>query len=236
MKILPGLLFFHDNSTHNRASFKFRQSYYSLRKLYFEFDQESFCYPSKYITMNRVAALLASAEDVVTGVNDPRSSVEALDLYLEPTPIGPEGIQKVVPQLPLASSFHDIFSPSSFVMFPYLMNMSNVDEPQGLMKLKDFDNADISSCYSYTSKPQVDSVLYAPQKEPSAAVLAAMPNLPVEQKIPSKLRVPKRTRKYQTGQWKERYADLLQFHEQHGHLFVPHSYPPNQKLAQWVKR
>lgn len=46
----------------------------------------------------------------------------------------------------------------------------------------------------------------------------------------------KRSRKFQTGQWNERYRELLLFRQQHGHLFVPHSYPTNQKLAQWVKR
>ncbi|KAG7340188.1 helicase domain protein [Nitzschia inconspicua] len=46
----------------------------------------------------------------------------------------------------------------------------------------------------------------------------------------------KRSRKYQTGQWNDRYQELLIFQRQHGHLFVPHSYPSNQKLAQWVKR
>jgi hypothetical protein len=29
---------------------------------------------------------------------------------------------------------------------------------------------------------------------------------------------------------------LLHFQKVHGHLFVPHSYPANPKLAQWVKR
>jgi hypothetical protein len=46
----------------------------------------------------------------------------------------------------------------------------------------------------------------------------------------------KRARKYQAGQWDHRLKELLDFQSQHGHTFVPHSYPPNQKLAQWVKR
>jgi len=45
-----------------------------------------------------------------------------------------------------------------------------------------------------------------------------------------------RFRKYQTCQWKERFQELMEFRREHGHLLVPHSYPPNQKLAQWVKR
>jgi Helicase associated domain len=43
-------------------------------------------------------------------------------------------------------------------------------------------------------------------------------------------------RKFQAGQWNERFQDLMRFKDEHGHLLVPHSYPPNQKLAQWVKR
>jgi hypothetical protein len=47
---------------------------------------------------------------------------------------------------------------------------------------------------------------------------------------------PVRFRKYQTCQWEARFQELLLFRQAHGHLLVPHSFPPNQKLAQWVKR
>ncbi|KAG7340236.1 helicase domain protein [Nitzschia inconspicua] len=47
---------------------------------------------------------------------------------------------------------------------------------------------------------------------------------------------PVRFRTYQKCQWDDRFQELLIFHQEHGHLLVPHSYPPNQKLAQWVKR
>ncbi|KAG7365748.1 helicase domain protein [Nitzschia inconspicua] len=43
-------------------------------------------------------------------------------------------------------------------------------------------------------------------------------------------------RTYHTSQWGGRFQELLFFYQKHGHLLVPHSYPPNQKLAQWVKR
>ena len=35
--------------------------------------------------------------------------------------------------------------------------------------------------------------------------------------------------------WQARYQELLQFHLQFGHTQVPSSYPPNQRLATWVK-
>ncbi|KAG7336773.1 helicase domain protein [Nitzschia inconspicua] len=47
---------------------------------------------------------------------------------------------------------------------------------------------------------------------------------------------PIRFRRYQTCQWDDRFQELLLFQQEHGHLLVPHSYPPNPKLSQWVKR
>ncbi|KAG7359447.1 helicase domain protein [Nitzschia inconspicua] len=46
----------------------------------------------------------------------------------------------------------------------------------------------------------------------------------------------RRVRKYKEDQWNARFQDLLQFRAEEGHVMVPHSYPKNQKLAQWVKR
>ncbi|KAG7372974.1 helicase domain protein [Nitzschia inconspicua] len=45
-----------------------------------------------------------------------------------------------------------------------------------------------------------------------------------------------RFHKSQPCQWEDRFHDLLLFQQEHGHLLVPHCYPPNPKLAQWVKR
>ncbi|KAG7365843.1 helicase domain protein [Nitzschia inconspicua] len=41
---------------------------------------------------------------------------------------------------------------------------------------------------------------------------------------------------HQTSQWDKRFQELLLFVHDHGHALVPHSYFPNQKLAQWAKR
>jgi hypothetical protein len=43
-------------------------------------------------------------------------------------------------------------------------------------------------------------------------------------------------RKFQDDQWKQRFQDLLEFEQKHGHLLVPHAYSENPKLSQWVKR
>ncbi|KAG7368431.1 helicase domain protein [Nitzschia inconspicua] len=43
-------------------------------------------------------------------------------------------------------------------------------------------------------------------------------------------------RGYQCDQWQERYAELLEFHNQNGHSSVPHTDSANRRLARWVKR
>jgi len=39
----------------------------------------------------------------------------------------------------------------------------------------------------------------------------------------------------QDALWQERFHELLKFKKKHGHCSVPTTYPPNQKLATWVK-
>ena len=43
-------------------------------------------------------------------------------------------------------------------------------------------------------------------------------------------------RLYQAEQWTDRYDDLINFRNEHGHCLVPHQYDENPQLSQWVKR
>ena len=45
-----------------------------------------------------------------------------------------------------------------------------------------------------------------------------------------------RFKPFHEEKWNQRYKELLVFHSQHGHVGVPHTYPPNQQLARWIKR
>ncbi|KAG7337127.1 helicase domain protein [Nitzschia inconspicua] len=45
-----------------------------------------------------------------------------------------------------------------------------------------------------------------------------------------------RPQRYQSQPWNERLEELKQFHEEHGHMLVPHVYGKNPRLSQWVKR
>ena len=45
-----------------------------------------------------------------------------------------------------------------------------------------------------------------------------------------------RIRPYQSGNWMERYAELVDFKKKHGHCLVPNTFKENPPLAEWVKR
>lgn len=46
----------------------------------------------------------------------------------------------------------------------------------------------------------------------------------------------RRFRAYEEDLWTVRFNELLQFKDAHGHCLVPHTYPENLLLSQWVKR
>lgn len=45
-----------------------------------------------------------------------------------------------------------------------------------------------------------------------------------------------RFKPFHEEKWSLRYKELLDFHREHGHAAVPHTYPANPQLARWVKR
>jgi hypothetical protein len=45
-----------------------------------------------------------------------------------------------------------------------------------------------------------------------------------------------RFKPFHEEKWSLRYKELLEFHDEHRHAAVPHTYPKNPQLARWVKR
>jgi hypothetical protein len=43
-------------------------------------------------------------------------------------------------------------------------------------------------------------------------------------------------RAYQAENWTEKFEEMIEFRNQHGHCLVPNNFPDNPPLAQWVKR
>ncbi|KAL3895529.1 MAG: hypothetical protein SGARI_007422, partial [Bacillariaceae sp.] len=94
-----------------------------------------------------------------------------------------------------------------------------------------------SSCFYQTNAlpPQGLSSYFSPQFVGSSVTPQQVTSQPPIKQADT-MEATKRSRKFQTGQWNERFQELLAFRAKHGHLFVPHHYPENQQLAQWVKR
>jgi hypothetical protein len=127
---------------------------------------------------------------------DPIFSEYILDCSMgdpyQPTPIGPNGLEKVVPEVPLTSFFRG-------------------DEVRS--------NGHVPA----HGDPTPEEIRSLPINQ-AATVGTISAN------------ATRKSRKFQVGRWNERFQDLLDFHEQHGNVLVPHHYPTKPKLAQWVKR
>jgi hypothetical protein len=46
----------------------------------------------------------------------------------------------------------------------------------------------------------------------------------------------RRTRSLSSNSWNRHFQELIKFREENDHCFVPHNYPKNQKLSQWVRK
>lgn len=46
----------------------------------------------------------------------------------------------------------------------------------------------------------------------------------------------KKPRNLVSSAWNKRFQELIKFREENDHCFVPHTYPPNPKLSQWVRK
>ena len=167
-----------------------------------------------FLIMQDLIALLQSAENVADAHSD---SFSPLDL--EPLPIGPN--VQVVSQLP-ALNFAEIFTRRvSYNTFeaPLLPELSD-----GAITLSD------DSDRSPICTPAPFSGVTVSPSPSASSLVAAKPSTVASSSLEDKLDM-KRYRGYQPGQWNERFPELMQFREEHGHLFVPHSYPKNQKVC-----
>jgi hypothetical protein len=156
--------------------------------------------------MDKVLDMLVQAQDVVC--------TDVFDFDLEPIPLGPQA-EFVPSQAPFTSFSIPLQSFGVFGSIPHCAPKFAV--PLILPSLTPVPT---------TGVPSERTELRSQSRHiPTQGRDVARTPIP-----------PKKTRKLQTGQWNQRFRELLQFKEQHGHLRVPHSYPPNPSLAQWVKR
>lgn len=177
-----------------------------------------------------------------------RPILEPLDSSMEPTPLGPSALIPKLLQRSGASA--GMFAGN----FPKWMPQPDMQQSQPQQPLPvgqmqrasqqqrpqhraDEHNFDLS--FSNLDDTPL-SLEYIDDLETSPALVASA-CLPLQEagdsaSLTSQQVKKRRVRKYKEDQWNFRFQDLLQFRAEEGHVMVPHSYPKNQKLAQWVKR
>jgi hypothetical protein len=183
-----------------------------------------------------------------------RPILEPLDSSLEPTPLGPSALIPKLIQRSVVSGLYarvnftklmpfadkQVSQPLQFPVGPPPQQehpLASLRSQQQAAPKQEENNLDLSFS-SLDDMPL--SLDYIDDLETSPSLVASacfssdgtddMASLSSEQVK------KRRVRKYKEDQWNVRFQDLLRFRAEEGHVMVPHSYPKNQKLAQWVKR
>lgn len=98
----------------------------------------------------------------------------------------------------------------------------------------------LTDCSEYNDTAPLgsdSSVAHDPLKAPATVASIKFPDLFERERngIDSNVE-DDRFKPYHEERWDLRYKELTQFFGENGHTAVPHTYPPNRKLARWVKR
>jgi hypothetical protein len=188
--------------------------------------------------LDRVLNILDSADEVVSDkvstneIHDTRKRKldDHDDVLLEPTPLGPQGVRVgLVQEFPLAGNANteeiqeellNLLSP----LLPHFMPPSATKRRRSSKEVP----GDISTLSSSPSPVAVASA-----GSPRGSLLN-------QEQGPALICDPtddeQRFRPYQSDQWKDRFEDLVDFRNKNGNCLVPHNFPENQQLAQWIKR
>jgi Helicase associated domain len=211
-------------------------------------------------SMGNIVDILGEAENIVLGLKALDTSdrpnifcpplrigrpiLEPLDSSMEPTPLGPSAF---IPKLLQRSSGPALFGGAGIPKWmttadlqysqpqqaPSSKQQNNMVPPApGLHEPNSFDLSLSSLDDTPLSLDYIGDLEAGPALVCSSAVSVSPQGSSGDDEQLKKRRV----RKYKEDQWNVRFEDLLKFRAEEGHVMVPHSYPKNQKLAQWVKR
>lgn len=149
-------------------------------------------------------------------------------LLLEPTPMGPASQVKIVDQVPVTANPWRNDESILSVLDPFLalkrkmINDSFSCQPFKKQRISSSPDMKSSSSPIFDFPSQLSSSLEDEPSSPDNSDANSTNN--------------NRFRSYQEEQWWERFTELMEYNKVNGHCLVPHKYPENPLLAQWVKR
>ena len=124
-----------------------------------------------------------------------------------------------------ASSFNQMMSNNFWSLGEEEQEEDNEDEDDINNTIKPWSFECLSRLTSMKKKKK--------KKEPSSgASSAVVANAAIRRVSSSSIEC----NQHKVEQWTERFHELLQFKQHHGHCLVPHNWKQNKKLSQWVKR
>ncbi|KAG7340270.1 helicase domain protein [Nitzschia inconspicua] len=161
-------------------------------------------------------SFLERAEEIATSASISYETCDALS-FLERMPIRPDHAMTTHQQHSFKENSHKQMSNLTSMKTDQFsasgeLNVSNVD-PYVQNEPLDLDEGIISTMSPGSLSRELN---FVPEDCPTVS--------------------PHNTGEFQTCQWEVRFQDLLLYRQEHGHVLVPHSYPPNQKLSRWIKR
>lgn len=197
----------------------------------FDTDSEKISPQSQKKDVPRVSAILKQATDLMDEWKEEITDGR-LPLPYEPTPIGPNGIQCIIPPV----------CPSRTAQFPVTITSSTNNECHDGVTMDPFPTHLMNET-SFWPVPlfKNDNVChFPPSLQPSinqseAVACTSAATMPTAS-IGSDNAAEPRFRRDQSSRWEERYKELIEFKARYGHCLVPNKFPLQQPLAQWVKR
>lgn len=167
---------------------------------------------------NRLSAILSEAEKIMAGA--PSMG------FIEPTPIGPHGVEKVVAHVPLSDSswgMDDLFT-AIMLLLPVRHRTSHNHEEV------------VAECSISRSKELLGTLEEPVRKKSRTELSSGQFYDSCFGTVDYDLDGKERFRSYQSDKWSDRFEDLVEFRNQLGHCLVPHNFSENLPLALWVKR
>ena len=179
---------------------------------------------------------LDEADEALSNASTPSNVPSSFDFVVEPTPLASTNNLHIVDQVQLSSSLFNTVEP--------LFSIN--DAAANVKKRPPFTMS--SPMPVATAVPvvgSIDNLLTSTSNkrrklEQQATRYVSMDNIQQAAGANSKSKNGKnnsrRYRLYQAEQWCDRLQEFINFKNTNGHCMVPHKYPENPALAQWVKR
>jgi hypothetical protein len=171
-----------------------------------------------------IVSILREAEEIIEEsplILDPTPIV-----VVEPTPLGPQGVENVVKDLPLTDYTWHADAAFASLLVPLLR--STIKRPLSCKSCTIVSKEPLHKKHraSWTAGRSVTK-----KKTRSSYTTSREENYDSDE-----MEAKERFRTDQAEQWNDRFADLVEFRNEGGHCLVPHNFAENPPLAQWVKR